>query len=174
MHYSITRTSTKYVLSRRLKQSVLLVGSRTGVSSRLSGQQLRTPDGRKCWAGNAVRQVDDGWRNADAAACQHWRPGCSAPTDTVLGATSSEGFLVDVCVHAVPLAPDLLCWSTLTFFCRWLLPSVHWRCRLGGRKGIRPIKNWVVGCWHGYLSGARCRLAYGPADATATHFCLLQ
>jgi len=26
-----------------------------------------------------------------------------------------------------------------------------------------------VGCWHGYLSGARCRLAYGPADATATH-----
>jgi len=30
----------------------------------------------------------------------------------------------------------------------------------------------VVGCWHGYLSGARCRLAYGPADATATH-CLL-
>jgi len=24
-----------------------------------------------------------------------------------------------------------------------------------------------VGCWHGYLSGARCRLAYSPADATA-------
>ena len=23
--------------------------------------------------------------------------------------------------------------------------------------------------WHGYLSGARCRLAYIPADATATH-----
>jgi len=26
----------------------------------------------------------------------------------------------------------------------------------------------VVGCWHGYLPGARCRFAYGPADATAT------
>jgi len=26
-----------------------------------------------------------------------------------------------------------------------------------------------VGCWCGYLFGARCRLAYGPADATATH-----
>jgi len=37
---------------------------------------------------------------------------------------------------------------------------------LGGRKGIRPVKNRVVGYWHGYLSGARCRLAYGPADAT--------
>ena len=24
----------------------------------------------------------------------------------------------------------------------------------------------MVGCWHSYLSGARCRLAYGPADAT--------
>ena len=33
-------------------------------------------------------------------------------------------------------------------------------------------KNWVAGCWHGYLSEARCRLIYGPADATATH-CLL-
>ena len=44
-----------------------------------------------------------------------------------------------------------------------------WRCWLGCRKGIRPVKNWVVGCWRGYLSGARCRLAYGPADATATH-----
>jgi len=30
----------------------------------------------------------------------------------------------------------------------------------------------VVGCWHGYLSGARYKLVYGPADATATH-CLL-
>ena len=27
-------------------------------------------------------------------------------------------------------------------------------------------------CWRGYLSGAKCRLAYGPADTTATH-CLL-
>ena len=49
-----------------------------------------------------------------------------------------------------------------------------WRCWLGDRKGIRPVKNWLVGCWHGYLSGARCRLAYGPADATATHCHLLQ
>jgi len=31
-----------------------------------------------------------------------------------------------------------------------------------------------VGCWHGYLSGVRCRFAYGPADATATHYLLLQ
>ena len=53
-------------------------------------------------------------------------------------------------------------------------PSVLWRCWLGSRKGIRPVKNWVVGCWHVYLSGVRCRLAYGPADATATYCLLLQ
>ena len=64
----------------------------------------------------------------------------------------------------------LYCVTTLCVYCA--LPSVLWRCWLGGRKGIRPVKNWVVGCWHGYLSGARCRLAYGPADATATN-CLL-
>ena len=52
--------------------------------------------------------------------------------------------------------------------------SVLWRCWSGGRKDIRPVKIWVVGCWHGYLSGARCRLACGPADATATHCLLLQ
>ena len=34
--------------------------------------------------------------------------------------------------------------------------TVLWRCWLGGRKGIRPVKNRVVGYWHGYLSGARC------------------
>jgi len=50
----------------------------------------------------------------------------------------------------------------------FLLPSVLWHCWLGGRKGIQPVKYWAVGCWHGYLSGARCRLASGPADATAT------
>jgi len=50
------------------------------------------------------------------------------------------------------------------------LPSVLWHCWLRGRKGIRPVKKtWVVKCWHGYLSGARCRLAYGPADTTTAH-----
>jgi len=58
--------------------------------------------------------------------------------------------------------------------CVHLVPSVLWHCWLGGRKGIRPVKNWVVGCWHGYLSGARCRVAHSPADATATHCLLLQ
>ena len=49
-----------------------------------------------------------------------------------------------------------------------------WRCWLGGRKGIRPVKNWVVGCWCGYVSRSRSRFAYGPADVTATHCLLLQ
>ena len=57
-------------------------------------------------------------------------------------------------------------------YCCYLLSSVVWRCWLAGRKSIRPVKNWVVIC--GYLSGARCRLAYGPTDATATHCLLLQ
>ena len=46
---------------------------------------------------------------------------------------------------------------------------------LVGRQEGHPAckKNWVVVCWRGCLSGARCRLAYGPADATATHCHLL-
>ena len=49
-----------------------------------------------------------------------------------------------------------------------LTPLVGWQ------EGHPACKNWVVGCWHGYLSGTRCRLAHGPADATATHCLLLQ
>jgi len=30
----------------------------------------------------------------------------------------------------------------------------------GGRKGVRPVKNRVVRCWRGCLSGAMCTLAY--------------
>jgi len=62
--------------------------------------------------------------------------------------------------------------STNVMYCMRMMPSVLRRCWLGGRKGIRPVRNWVVRCWRGCLSGAMCRLAYGPADATATH-CLL-
>ena len=41
---------------------------------------------------------------------------------------------------------------------------------LVGRQEEHPAcKNWVMRCWHDYLSGARCILfAYGPADATAS------
>jgi len=45
---------------------------------------------------------------------------------------------------------------------------------VGRQEGHTACKNRVVGYWHGYLPGARCRLAYGPADATATHCLLLQ
>jgi len=45
---------------------------------------------------------------------------------------------------------------------------------VGWQEGHLASKNWVVGCWHGYLSGARWRFAYDPADATATHCLLLQ
>ena len=49
------------------------------------------------------------------------------------------------------------------FFAKWcidvdILPSLLWHCWLGDRKGIRPVKNWVMGCWCGYLSGARTDL----------------
>jgi len=44
----------------------------------------------------------------------------------------------------------------------------------GGGGGVVVVVVVVVGCWRGYLSGAMCRFAYGPADATATHRLLLQ
>ena len=61
--------------------------------------------------------------------------------------------------------------------CGHMVPSVLWRYWLGGRKGIRPVKNWVVGCWRGYLSGARCRLASAqlmPLPLTVSCFSKIQ
>jgi len=40
---------------------------------------------------------------------------------------------------------------------------------VGRQEGHPACKKLSGGCWCGYLSGARCRLAYGPADTTATH-----
>ena len=56
---------------------------------------------------------------------------------------------------------------------------IHWlfsalTLLLGRQEGHPACKKRVVGCWRGCLSGARCRLAYGPDDATATHCLLLQ
>ena len=45
---------------------------------------------------------------------------------------------------------------------------------VGRQEGHPACKKRVVGCWRGCLSGARCRLACGPANATATHCLLLQ
>jgi len=53
------------------------------------------------------------------------------------------GSLFDVVMHRREFA---------LFTVIWYVPSVLWRCWLGSRKGIRPVKNWVVGYWHGYLA----------------------
>jgi len=99
----------------------------------------------------------------------------------VHGAATEKAVLpIRRCVCDVTRSPDDEARSTdwagtsVTGVSHQDMPSVLWRCWLGGRKGIRPVKNRVVGCWHGYLLGAMSRLAYGPADATGTHCVLLQ
>jgi len=45
---------------------------------------------------------------------------------------------------------------------------------VGRQEGHPACKKLSGGVLAWYLSGARCRLAFGPADATATHYLLLQ
>ena len=45
---------------------------------------------------------------------------------------------------------------------------------VGRQEGHPACKKMGGGVLRGYLSGVRCRLAYGPADAIATHCLLLQ
>ena len=62
--------------------------------------------------------------------------------------------------------------------CPFTLALIHLQCfdAVGSVAGTASglSKNLSGGCWYCYLSAARCRLAYRPADATATHCLLLQ
>ena len=72
-----------------------------------------------------------------------------------------------------PLRPAQLFRVHCLVFCDCFLAISALTLLVGQQEGHPACKkNQVVGCWRSYLSGARCRLAYGPADATATH-CLL-
>ena len=58
-----------------------------------------------------------------------------------------------------------------------LSPSVLWHCWLGGRKGIRPVKNWAVGCWCGFCleRGADLHMAQlMPLPLTVSCFSKIQ
>ena len=35
--------------------------------------------------------------------------------------------------------------------------NLVWCCWLGITQSIQPVKNWVMRCWRGYLSGVRCK-----------------
>jgi len=56
--------------------------------------------------------------------------------------------------------PLLLCCAFTSRKSLQCFDAVGW----AAGKAIRPVKNWVVGCWCGYLSWARCRLAYAVAS----------
>jgi len=45
---------------------------------------------------------------------------------------------------------------------------------VGRQKGHTAYKKLTGGMVAWLLSGTRCRFAYGPADATATHYLFLQ
>jgi len=78
--------------------------------------------------------------------------------------------LIDVKLKSIAVALFLFIWivifvKVIAFSALMLL--------VGWQEGHLAYKK-LVGCWCGYLTGVRCRLAYGPADATANHCLLLQ
>jgi len=55
-----------------------------------------------------------------------------------------------------------------TLYCLQCFDAVGW-----ASEEHPACKNWLMRCWHGYLSGARCKwYAYGQADATSTRLSL--
>ena len=74
----------------------------------------------------------------------------------------ARGKVFAYCLHIYTLClVSMIAFSALTLL-------------VGRQEGHPACKKLSGGCWHGYLSVARCRLAYSPADATTTHCLLLQ
>ena len=64
----------------------------------------------------------------------------------------------------------VLLWSVTFIGLFWLQALML----LVGRQEGHPACKKLSGGMLAWLSGMRCRLAYRPADATATHYLLLQ
>ena len=114
------------------------------------------------------------WSVLILSSCQKRPKWPSAGTCSQPSGRSADSTAVVFIGERAHAGCSVLRWRILLPVTVLVIPSVLLRCWLGDREGIRPVKNWVVGCWRGYLPGARCRLAYRPADATATHCLLLQ
>ena len=134
----------------------------------------------RCWLGGRkgirpVKKLSVGvlawlsvWSEVQTCIWPSW---CHCHSLSLASVKSRFSFLV--VAHSGSPGQRVVKWVFI-FYLLPLLPSVLWCCWLGSGKGIWPVKNWAVGCWNGYLSGVRCRLAYDPAGATATHCLLLQ
>ena len=100
------------------------------------------------------------WRYPDALA---WQVNVQPEPDSSTGIDPLYQFIMHetACVS---------CLTTLDCDCLIAVMSFGALTLLVSLQEQRPsCKNWVIRCWCGYLSGARCRLfAYGPADAAAS------
>jgi len=128
-----------------------------GARSRFSQCSRRRTSGTGCDDTENTRRHA---RSRHAAQTTGWRGSVMEP--------STARHLYDV-PHQQSLNTYLYMYHCLTAVFQVNLPSVLWHCGFGIRKSTRPVKNWVMRWWHGYLSEAKCKwFAYGPADATAT------
>ena len=129
------------------------------------------------WFSSSVGTVTHQYKEHDKWYTGYWlhlftlqqQPTQFLPTVSIVGLWQSLNFkkITDDGNFCKPEIQQIYRLSGLSFQC---FDTVVW---VAGRASSLQ-ENWVVGCWCGCLPGARCRLAYSPADATATHCLLLQ
>ena len=80
--------------------------------------------------------------------CSHEKSGSKCLQYTLQTCHDTLNHLTQHCLKATAIIYHYV--NKITkHFTTTSVPSVLWRCWLGGRKSIWPVKNWVVGCWHG-------------------------
>ena len=92
-----------------------------------SGRRFRGT--RRVWSGRVLKRVTRGQLCADSSD-QSWKLIFSDKPITLHDSSENNCLRVKLC--------NCNCKDDVA-------PPVLWRCWLGGRKGIRPVKNWAVG-----------------------------
>ena len=103
-----------------------------------------TPSTSACWCSTSTRSSATGcsgrtirpWWRWCGRDMTRWRHCWTRSTTT--SSTAQLRLLRRYCSTACVAFSALRCLQCFE------LPSVLWRCWLGGRKGIRPVKNWVL------------------------------
>jgi len=127
------------------------------VSSRQSGQQQKTPDGRMCWAGSVVRRAGDAGRK------RHRKLVNSGPSDTEeLGCAGIGTWVHQACAWLVleRQASEAQCASVVTDHDQ--ISVYHWQL-------VQPHSTLVAACLL-YSLAPQHRLHYSnPRGTTCTH-----
>ena len=103
----------------------------------------------------------------------HWSYTCRAPVKTSPPTNQHPVFLQELLMVRHSWKNPRWAWGEQVPGMWYFFPSVLWHCCFGDRKGIWPVKHWVLVCWWLWFEWSYARLI-APVVTTIFHHPQLQ